>query len=203
MAGGRLIMLCGLPGAGKTTLARRLAGELAAIRFCPDEWLTDLGIDLFDVHARDRVERKLWQLTQDLLRRGHTVILEYGFWSRSEREDKRRFARAIGAAVELRFLDVPFEELVRRVEARNTSGGPGTVSLTRELLAEYRPLFQAPDACELGRYDDAVPNARELARYDGAASDVRELARKEDTAPDGCELARCDDGVPDAGELAR
>jgi tRNA uridine 5-carbamoylmethylation protein Kti12 len=28
----RLILLCGLPGSGKTTLARRLAGQLPAVR---------------------------------------------------------------------------------------------------------------------------------------------------------------------------
>jgi len=154
MADGRLILLCGLPGAGKTTLARRLAGELGAIRFCPDEWLTELAIDLLDVPARDRLERKLWQLTRELLGKGQTVILEYGFWSREERDEKRAFAREIGVPVELRFLDAPFEELLRRIEVRNHSGDPYTVPLTREMLVEYLPLFQAPDAVELALYDD-------------------------------------------------
>jgi predicted kinase len=153
MADGRLILLCGLPGAGKTTLARQLAGDLGAIRFAPDEWLADLGLDLFDVAARDRIERKLWQLTRELLGRGQTVILEYGFWGREERDEKRSYARELGVPVELRFLDVPFEELLRRVEARNRSGAPGTVPLTRELLTDCLPFFQAPDAAELALYD--------------------------------------------------
>jgi len=154
----RLILLCGLPGAGKTTLARRLAGELGAIRFCPDEWLTELAIDLLDVPARDRLERKLWQLTRELLGKGQTVILEYGFWSRSERDEKLAFARAAGIPVELRFLDVPFEELLRRVAARNDSDDPYTVPLTREMLVDYVPLFQPPDAAELALYDDPSGN---------------------------------------------
>ncbi|MFJ3828752.1 AAA family ATPase [Streptomyces sp. NPDC090046] len=57
----RLVLLCGLPGAGKTTVAKRLVPELSAVRLCPDEWLALLGLDLFDNEARERVERCLWQ----------------------------------------------------------------------------------------------------------------------------------------------
>ncbi|MEP7216945.1 MAG: AAA family ATPase [Anaerolineaceae bacterium] len=39
----RLILVCGLPGAGKTTLARQLERQLPAIRLCCDEWLSELG----------------------------------------------------------------------------------------------------------------------------------------------------------------
>jgi predicted kinase len=158
MADGRLILLCGLPGAGKTTLARRLAGELRAVRFCPDEWMADLGMDLYDVAARDRLERKLWQLTRELLP-DLTVILEYGFWGRDERDEKRLYAREVGVPVELRFLDVPFEELMRRVQIRNGTGDPSAPPLTYEMVAGSLALFQAPDAAELAMNDEPAAGA--------------------------------------------
>src|SRR5205823_1352079 len=37
--GARLILTCGLPGAGKTALARRLAADRGAVRLTKDEWL--------------------------------------------------------------------------------------------------------------------------------------------------------------------
>src|SRR3712207_2038136 len=114
----RLVLLCGLPGAGKTTLARRPAEELPALRLCPDEWMVRFGIDLDDGPARARIEALCWHLAQELLRLGQHVILEFGFSARAEREEKRARARALGAQVELHYLDVPLDELWRRIRRR-------------------------------------------------------------------------------------
>jgi len=45
-----------LPGVGNTTLARRLEAEYRAIRLCPDEWITELDIHVFDQVTRTRIE---------------------------------------------------------------------------------------------------------------------------------------------------
>ena len=39
----RLILTCGLPGAGKTTLAQQLAADRDALRLTKDEWMWALG----------------------------------------------------------------------------------------------------------------------------------------------------------------
>ena len=97
----RLIIVCGLPGAGKTTHAKRLVAELGAVRSSPDEWMDALGIDIYDEEARARIEALQWELTQDLLRLGQTAVIEWGTWSKAERDMLREAARKLGASVEL------------------------------------------------------------------------------------------------------
>src|SRR3954466_7848069 len=111
MSDARLIRICGLPGSGKTTLARQLASELAALRLCPDEWKHDLGIDYYDEQGRVRLEKRLWRLGEGLRALGESVILESGFWAREERDERRLAARALGVAVQLHYLEAPVDEL--------------------------------------------------------------------------------------------
>ena len=72
------MLICGLPASGKSTLARQLAPTIPAIRLDKDGWATQLGADVWDEEFRVRLEHQLWALTQDLLARGQSVILERG-----------------------------------------------------------------------------------------------------------------------------
>ena len=155
MTDARLILICGLPGSGKTTLAKQLAPHVRAVRLCPDEWKHDLGIDYYDEPSRVRLEDRLWRLGQELLGLGQSVILENGFWAREERDELRRAARALGLAVELHYLDAPVDELWRRLEVRNEQALPGMAPIEREDLERWAQQFQAPDAAELALYDVA------------------------------------------------
>ena len=150
MPPGRLVVLCGLPGSGKTTLAREVESRLGAVRFTPDEWMTRLDVDLFDEAFRGRLEARLWELAQDLVLGGRTVVIDFGSWARVERDVFLRWARSSGVAVELRVCQAPLDELVRRVLERDE---PGTVPLTEDDLRGYLANWQPPDAAERARYD--------------------------------------------------
>jgi predicted kinase len=153
----RVILLCGLPGSGKTTEARRLAAELGAVRLSPDEWLAALGFDLFDLAARDRVERRLWIHAEELLAIGVTAVLENGFWTRAERDTLRRRARELGTPIELRYLDVPRDERRRRIVQRNNE--PGATVLDPDVLTAYDELFEAPTPAESALFDPRAAGA--------------------------------------------
>jgi predicted kinase len=148
---GTLIIICGLPGAGKTTYARRLEAELGAIRFCPDEWMQALDISLWDEKIRARIEALQWQLGQQLLPQGMTVIIEWGTWGRSERDTLREQARELGARVELHYLAASPDVLFARLQRRRMEEPP----ITRDQLLQYTAIFQAPTQEEMTLFDDS------------------------------------------------
>jgi predicted kinase len=152
----RLVLICGLPASGKSTLARELAPAIPAIRLDKDEWVTRLGGDLWDDELRVRVEAQLWALTQQLLASGQSVILEWGHWARAERDEKRLGARALGVGVELHVLDAPLAELVERSERRTASGEWTAAPITAAHYDEWAATFEPPDEEERGLFDAPV-----------------------------------------------
>lgn len=148
-----LFLICGLPGAGKTTLARQLEREHAALRLCPDEWIVALLADAADIEERDRlrapVEAIQWEVAQRVLALGRDVVLEWGFWSREERARYRAQAEALGARVELRYLAVERDELWARLARRNADLPPGTFAVREDELDLWWGWFEAPTDDEL------------------------------------------------------
>jgi predicted kinase len=151
-----LIAFCGLPGSGKTTMAKEVEKTRGAVRINTDEWVAALGVDFFDDVFRHKLEARLYEHGLTLLKLGQSVIVEDGVWRRDERDRLREVAHQLGAAIELHYFDVPFDELWRRLEARNALGADDTVPITKELLGKCWPRFQPPDEAELALFDRYV-----------------------------------------------
>ncbi len=153
MSKARLLLTCGLPGSGKTTLAGQLAADRGAVRLAKDEWLWALGCSPWDETTNGKIEHELWCLAQEILRLGLSVVLDFGLWARVERDEMRSVARGLGVGVELHFLDVPTDELWLRIDARNSEPPWDIAPISRAHLDEWAALFQAPDAAELALFD--------------------------------------------------
>jgi predicted kinase len=143
-----LFLISGLPGAGKTTLARRLETERRALRLTPDEWMARIVGDGWDHARRAQVEAVMVEVAERVLGLGLSVVLDFGFWTRAERDALRARARAVGAAVETLYLDPPLSELQRRLATRNGARPPDTFAVTPEQVAEMNPHFERQAADE-------------------------------------------------------
>lgn len=147
--GPRLILVCGLPGSGKTTLSTVLERRFRAIRFCPDEWMEVLGVNLHCEETRAKVEALQWKLAQALLAQGLVVIIEWGTWARAERDTLRLGARDLGAAVELHYLSAPADLLYARLQQRGREDPP----IEWETVCRWFEVFQAPGPEEMAIFD--------------------------------------------------
>ncbi|WP_353644103.1 ATP-binding protein [Mesorhizobium sp. WSM2239] len=150
-----LHLMVGLPGSGKTTLARKLEAEYSALRLTVDEWHTRLfGSDVHDDsdeadwsrhNARHAaIEALLWEATARVLVLGVDVILDFGFWTRSERDELRAKAHDLGAGFRIHFADISEELLLERIKARNAQLPAGTFHIPEIKLKEWMHLFEPP-----------------------------------------------------------
>jgi predicted kinase len=152
-----LHLMVGLPCAGKTKLALTLEREHSAIRLTVDEWhLRLFGQDAEDPEHNARhslIESLLWEVASRALTLGTNVILDFGFWAREEREDYRSRAKELGASSEIHFLDVPHDELLRRLAQRNTQRSQLSFRIPEAMMKPWIAFFQKPTTDELRRRD--------------------------------------------------
>lgn len=153
-----LYLTCGLPGSGKTTLAKRLERDAPALRLTGDEWMHELypGISTSEAETgpcRSRVERLQWQVALRALALGCNVVLDWGVWAKEERDLCRSGARDVGARVVLCLLDPPVDELWSRLSQRNADRPAGAFDIPKAALLRWRDRFQRPSADELALYD--------------------------------------------------
>jgi predicted kinase len=142
--------VCGLPGSGKTTHAKVLERKLNAIRFCPDEWFEALSLNLYDEKRRDRIEAIQWQLAQELLKRGVSVVIEWGTWGRSERDALRLRARDLRVAVDLHYLAESVDVLFDRIQSRGMESPP----IRRDQIEQWAKMFEKPTPQEMQLFDE-------------------------------------------------
>jgi predicted kinase len=140
-------MIHGYLGAGKTTLARRLEVEHAAIRFTHDYWMRTLygddpPEDLFSEYAKrmSSVMEMVWTRCVALKT---NVVLDFGFWTRSERDRVRDLIASLGGNSVLYRLSCLDHVAWSRIEKRNERLGadlyiaPNTFNV---LKARFEPL---------------------------------------------------------------
>lgn len=147
-----LVVVCGLPGVGKTTHAQQVAARIDAVRLCPDDWMDRLEVNLWDGMMRSRIETLQWDLARDLLALRQSVVIEWGTWARSERDLLRDGGRATGALVELHHLEAPIEVLWSRIRARDLEDPP----ITHNQLRQWIDQFETPEDDELATWDHGV-----------------------------------------------
>lgn len=129
----KLIMLQGLPGAGKSTEARQIIKDNEfAVRLSRDSiremfyflqksgWNGEIG---FRRHVEPDVVEGQFILARYLLRHGYTVIIDDTNFDKKRINKHRKLAISEGAEFELRTLEVSVDTCIERDKNRSESVG--------------------------------------------------------------------------------
>ena len=145
-------LIHGFIGSGKTTYATKLERELPALRFSIDEWITQLygqnpPSDKFDEYHH-RVTSLIWQVAIQALRLEQDVILDFGFWSRSSRDDARDRVEEVGAKSILYSVVCSNDVMKARTIARTEKMPEGSLYIDEVMLEELRLRYEPISADE-------------------------------------------------------
>ncbi|MGW4808291.1 AAA family ATPase [Kitasatospora sp. NPDC004272] len=147
---GLVVLMCGLPGSGKSTCAKALERR-GFVRLSIDEvvWArTGRDAALLDPAVYERLkaeaEEELWQELVRLLEARRPVVVDYSFWRRSTRERYKALVERHGCRWELVRLRAELPVLLRRLAVRNRREDANSVTVSAETLRRYFDAFEEP-----------------------------------------------------------
>jgi len=148
MTRARVYLMHGFPASGKTTFAHKLASEKNALRLNGDEYVAahftaEQQETDWDGCFGTAIEA-LWQQTAKSIGEGRDVILDFGFWTRANRNDARARIVAMGAETVHYFMDTPEDMLRARLGQRVGEIARRNV----ENFERLRKIFEPPDEDE-------------------------------------------------------
>lgn len=117
--------LCGFMGFGKTTIARRLAVQYSAVRLNNDDFMRILyGRNLPEEQfrpAKQKVVELTWQLAEQIVAAGSSVIFDSGFWSRQSRLEAYERAKHFCDSIMFHQIECDMETAKQRVLNRTAT----------------------------------------------------------------------------------
>ena len=109
--------------------------------------------EMLDEYVR-RIQGYLYGKSLEITAAGTDVILDWGFWTGSEREYARRFYAENNVVCELHYLDIADSVWERRIAERNRLVETGEVSayyVDSGLADKFAGIFEMPDNNEIDK----------------------------------------------------
>jgi len=154
-----MILMHGLSGSGKSTVAAQLVEALGAIQLRSDivrKRLFDLAADadsgsatdggIYSADATEATYRALREIASQVTGAGFRVIVDATFLLRSQRKILLELARARGLPCVVVDCDAPLDELRRRIVARENDPSEANLEVLERQLERHQPV----EACEAG-----------------------------------------------------
>ncbi|MDE6501852.1 MAG: ATP-binding protein [Ruminococcus sp.] len=143
----KVIMICGKICSGKSTYSKKLRKKENAVLLSVDEiMLTVFGQNVGENHNEYVVKIKKYFLKKipDFIDIGISVILDWGFWTRQERDFIREFCEIRDIDCELHYIDINDELWKQRINNRNNMVSVGK---SDDYFVDSGLLETVPIAC--------------------------------------------------------
>ena len=156
----KVYLICGKLCCGKTTYSQKLCAENDAIVLSVDELtLTVFGQNCGEKHDEYVLNAKKYLLNKSLalIDKNINIVLDWGFWTRKEREFTKDFYKSRGIDCELHYIDISDDVWKARTEQRNQTVLTGKTSayyVDENLLAKFNSIFEAPSEDEIIKATD-------------------------------------------------
>ena len=151
----KVYILCGKICSGKSTYSQKLRkSQKAVILSVDDITLTLLGQnggDTLDVYV-EKLEQYFFQKSVEIVETGINVVLDWGFWTKTERDFAKQFYGSRGIEYEFHYISINDEEWYRRLEKRNKDvlEKKSDAYYVDEGLAEkFKSIFEIPGKDEI------------------------------------------------------
>lgn len=118
----KVIILCGRIASGKSYYANKLKEQRNAVILSVDDLMLRLSDSCLGQQHDDtarRCELYFYDLTEQMISNGIEVVIDYGYWSRKDREEAKEHFRKRGIKAELHYIQISEELRLRQLEIRN------------------------------------------------------------------------------------
>ena len=151
----KVFLICGKICCGKTTYAEKLCAENNAVLLSVDE----ITLALFGQHCGDkhdeyveRTEKYLLNKSLELIQNDINVVLDWGFWTKAERQSVKDFYKSRGIEYELHYIDVSDEIWKYRLNKRNNAvlaEETNAYYVDDNLAVKFASIFEVPGEDEI------------------------------------------------------
>lgn len=148
-------LICGKICCGKSTYAEQLRILNNAVLLSTDE----ITLALFGQHCGDkhdeyveRTEKYLLNKSLELIQKDINVVLDWGFWTKAERESVKEFYKSRNIECELYYIDISDETWKARLKKRNSevlAEETCAYYIDDNLAEKFASIFEVPSEDEI------------------------------------------------------
>lgn len=151
----KIILICGKICSGKTFYCKELLKRYSAVLLSCDEiesqiFHHSLG-DRHDIVAED-IKKYLHKKAVEIVSVGVNAVLDWGFWTKSERDGVSDYYRSNGVEYEWHYVEVSDEVWARNIASRNEAviaGKSEDYYVDEGLLDKIKSRFEPPNRDEI------------------------------------------------------